>query len=115
MLLRASPAFSLLPHNGDAFNNNNNNSSVSLIQSANSVSFAPSSSLRLSSPGRDSNGFVVSATAPESNSRPMTGVIFEPFEEVKKELSMVPTVSHVSLARQNYADECEAAINEQIK
>ncbi|KMS98157.1 hypothetical protein BVRB_4g095410 [Beta vulgaris subsp. vulgaris] len=46
--------------------------------------------------------------------RTLTSVIFEPFEEVKKELSMVPTVPQVSLARQKYADECEAAINEQI-
>ncbi|KAJ8426075.1 hypothetical protein Cgig2_021035 [Carnegiea gigantea] len=113
MLLGASPAFSLLANNGETFNNNNN-SSVSHLQSANSMSFAPSSSLRLSSPARNSNGLVVSATATESNSRPLTGVIFEPFEEVKKELAMVPTVPHVSLARQNYADECEAAINEQI-
>lgn len=113
MLLRAPPALSFLANNGEAFNNNNN-SSVSHLQSANSVSFAPSSSLPLSSPARNSNGLVVSATAPESNSRPLTGVIFEPFEEVKKELAMVPMVPHVSLARQNYADECEAAINEQI-
>lgn len=107
MLLRASPAFSLLANNGDIVNN----SSLSPLQSANSLSF---SGLRFSQSAKNSGGFVVSATSPETNSRPLTGVIFEPFEEVKKELSMVPTVPHVSLARQNYADECEAAINEQI-
>lgn len=46
---------------------------------------------------------------------PLTGVIFEPFEEVKKDALAVPSVPQVSLARQNYADECESAINEQIK
>ncbi|KAI3705013.1 hypothetical protein L1987_75243 [Smallanthus sonchifolius] len=49
-----------------------------------------------------------------SNSRPITGVVFEPFEEVKKELSLVPTVPQQSLARQKYVDESEAAVNEQI-
>lgn len=49
-----------------------------------------------------------------SNSKPLTGVVFEPFEEVKKELDLVPTVPQLSLARQKYSDECEAAINEQI-
>lgn len=45
----------------------------------------------------------------------LTGVIFEPFEEVKKDALAVPVVPQVSLARHNYADECESAINEQIK
>ncbi|KAM0043069.1 putative ferroxidase [Helianthus debilis subsp. tardiflorus] len=49
-----------------------------------------------------------------SNHRPLTGVVFEPFEEVKKELNLVPSVYHQSLARQKYADESEASINEQI-
>ena len=46
---------------------------------------------------------------------PLTGVIFEPFEEVKKDVLAVPIAPQVSLARQMYEDECEAAINEQIK
>ncbi|KAL7614039.1 ferritin-4, chloroplastic [Lactuca sativa] len=49
-----------------------------------------------------------------SNNRPITGVVFEPFEEVKKELNLVPTVPQQSLARQKYADDSEAVINEQI-
>ncbi|KAK1415459.1 hypothetical protein QVD17_31241 [Tagetes erecta] len=49
-----------------------------------------------------------------SNHRPLSGVVFEPFEEVKKELNLVPSVYHQSLARQKYADESEASINEQI-
>ncbi|KAG0467523.1 hypothetical protein HPP92_018486 [Vanilla planifolia] len=44
----------------------------------------------------------------------LTGVFFQPFEEVQKELVLVPTSPDKSLARQKYADECEAAINEQI-
>ncbi|CAL0329580.1 unnamed protein product [Lupinus luteus] len=45
---------------------------------------------------------------------PLTGVLFEPFVEVKKDALAVPITPNVSLARQNYADETEAAINEQI-
>jgi ferritin heavy chain len=41
--------------------------------------------------------------------------VFQPFEEVKREDFLVPISSQVSLARQFYVDECEAAINEQIK
>ncbi|XP_021775474.1 ferritin-1, chloroplastic-like [Chenopodium quinoa] len=109
MLLRASPAFSLLANNGGETNSLSSANSVS-----NSLSF---SSVRLSSPAKNPNNgsFSVSAAAPETNSRPLTGVIFEPFEEVKKELSMVPIVPQASLARQKYADDCESAINEQIK
>lgn len=57
---------------------------------------------------------VVAMASKGHNSKPLTGVIFEPFEEVKKELMMVPTVPQDSLARQKYTDDCEAAINEQI-
>ncbi|KVI04827.1 Ferritin, partial [Cynara cardunculus var. scolymus] len=49
-----------------------------------------------------------------SNHRPIAGVVFEPFEEVKKELNLVPSVPQQSIARQKYADESEASINEQI-
>ncbi|OIW07409.1 hypothetical protein TanjilG_19250 [Lupinus angustifolius] len=45
---------------------------------------------------------------------PLTGVIFEPFEEVKNFAISVPTSPQLSLAKQKYADECESAINEQI-
>ncbi|XP_025888835.1 ferritin-3, chloroplastic-like [Solanum lycopersicum] len=44
----------------------------------------------------------------------LTGVVFEPFDEVNKEEFMVPITLQTSLARQRFADECEAAINEQI-
>lgn len=58
---------------------------------------------------------VVRAAKGSTNHRALTGVIFEPFEEVKKELDLVPTVPQASLARQKYADESEAVVNEQIK
>nr|XP_009382874.2 PREDICTED: ferritin-4, chloroplastic [Musa acuminata subsp. malaccensis] len=45
----------------------------------------------------------------------ITGVVFEPFEELKhSELCLVPTAPDQSLARQKYADDSEAAINLQI-
>lgn len=58
---------------------------------------------------------MVCATKGGANSKPLIGVVFEPFEEVKKELDLVPTVPQLSLARHKYVDECEAAVNEQIK
>ncbi|MCE3051552.1 Ferritin-3, chloroplastic [Datura stramonium] len=45
---------------------------------------------------------------------PLTGVVFEPFDEVKKDEFTVPMTPQTSLARQRFAEECEAAINEQI-
>lgn len=44
----------------------------------------------------------------------LNGVVFEPFDEVKKDEFMVPMTPQTSLARQRFAEECEAAINEQI-
>lgn len=69
------------------------------------------SGLRLSKGGDG----VVAMAARETNSRLLTGVIFEPFEEVKKELQMVPNVPQDSIARQKFGHDSEAAINEQIK
>ncbi|KAH9673143.1 Ferritin-1 [Citrus sinensis] len=54
------------------------------------------------------------SAAVDANSMPLTGVVFQPFEEVKKEVLDVPVSPLLSLARQKYEDECEAAINEQI-
>jgi hypothetical protein len=45
----------------------------------------------------------------------LSGVIFQPFEELKGELSLVPQKPDQSLARHKYVEPCEAAINEQIK
>ncbi|KAL7146766.1 hypothetical protein ABFS83_06G063900 [Erythranthe nasuta] len=101
MLLKAAPAFGL-------FNSNGENLSA-LFSSASS-----SSSLTMkAAEGRNVNGFVTCA-AKHTNSKPLTGVVFEPFEEVKKELMLVPSLPQASLARHKFPDECEAAVNEQI-
>lgn len=42
-------------------------------------------------------------------------VVFKPFEEVKKEELVIPIAPHLSLARHTFLDDCEAAINDQIK
>ncbi|XP_041023837.1 ferritin-3, chloroplastic-like isoform X2 [Juglans microcarpa x Juglans regia] len=60
-----------------------------------------------------SNKFVVSSSS-EIVDAPLTGVLFQPFEELKKDAHVVPVSPHVSIARQGYSKECEAAINEQI-
>uniref|UniRef100_A0A5B7AEQ4 Ferritin n=1 Tax=Davidia involucrata TaxID=16924 RepID=A0A5B7AEQ4_DAVIN len=65
-------------------------------------------------PRRRCDGFVVSASAETGNLAPLTGVVFQPFQEVKKEALIVPFAPHISLARQRFLEECEAAINEQI-
>lgn len=56
----------------------------------------------------------VRAITGETNSKPLTGVIFEPFTEVQNELVQVSKNSTQSFARQRFEDACEAALNEQI-
>ncbi|XP_020271611.1 ferritin-4, chloroplastic-like [Asparagus officinalis] len=48
------------------------------------------------------------------NSHGRSGVVFQPFEELRQDLNLVPSVPDQSLARQKFAGDCEAAINEQI-
>ncbi|KAF8402579.1 hypothetical protein HHK36_010666 [Tetracentron sinense] len=107
MLLRAASSFSLSTTQGESLCPffSSSASSPSCLSSASSV--------LCFSQRKGVGGFVVSASK-ETNNRPITGVVFEPFEEVKKELLLVPTVPQASLARQKYCDDCEAAINEQI-
>ncbi|XP_027336129.1 ferritin-2, chloroplastic-like [Abrus precatorius] len=95
--------FSLSPVVGDAPKNLAFSSSVSFVLSP--------SFLKISKVGGNRNLRVCAASNAPA---PLTGVIFEPFEEVKKESLSVPVAHHVSLARQNYAPDPEAAINEQI-
>ncbi|OAY69034.1 ferritin-4, chloroplastic-like [Ananas comosus] len=98
MLLRApsSPSFSLLSRSPE----------LSL----------PSAVAAVGLPRRRPIGGAVFAAAAKggSASRAITGVVFEPFEEVKSELALVPQALDQSLARHKYADDCEGAINEQI-
>lgn len=101
MLMKMAPAFALL------------NTHVENLSSP-MLPISSHGSVPKNFSAKSGNGFVVCASK-GSNSKSLTGVVFEPFEEVKKELKLVPTVPQDSLARQKYADQCEAAINEQIK
>ncbi|KAG8380887.1 hypothetical protein BUALT_Bualt06G0063400 [Buddleja alternifolia] len=95
MLLKAAPAFALLNSHGENLN----------------ALFSSSSS---SSSSFSQKNLAVCAVK-HTNNKPFSGVVFEPFEEVKKELLLVPTLPQASLARHKFSDESEAAINEQIK
>ncbi|GMH30020.1 hypothetical protein Nepgr_031863 [Nepenthes gracilis] len=64
---------------------------------------------------RRGDGAVVSALEESGSMMPVTGIVFQPFEEVKNDSFVVPMAPRVSLARQRYSADCEAAINEQIK
>jgi len=61
-----------------------------------------------------SSSAVVSSAASSGGEVALAGVLFEPFEEVKRDAFVVPISPQASLARQNYQDECESGINEQI-
>ena len=94
-------ASSLTTKGGDTFKSAVDGSSFSKLKS---LSFS-----------QKTRSFKVSATSIEANNFALTGVVFQPFEELKKDYLAVPIIPHVSMARQTYSDECEAAINEQIK
>ncbi|XP_073297658.1 ferritin-2, chloroplastic-like [Primulina huaijiensis] len=99
MILNASqPAFGLL-----------NTKSESL-----SALFSSASSFAISNKRSGNGNECVVCASKQANNKPLTCVVFEPFEEVKKELMLMPTVPQASLARQKYADGSEAAVNEQI-
>lgn len=65
---------------------------------------------------RHSRSRVVAARAGGDETVQLTGVVFQPFSEVKGELALVDkTNAQVqSFARVSFQDKCEAAINEQI-
>ncbi|XP_073140548.1 ferritin-4, chloroplastic-like [Henckelia pumila] len=63
---------------------------------------------------RRSLGGLVTNAAKEANKHSILDVVFEPFEEVKKELLLVPTLPQASLTRHEYSDFCEDAINDHI-
>jgi len=73
----------------------------------------PASSVRVPAP-RVSPSAAAACRAAGKGKEVLTGVVFQPFEEIKGELSLVPQTADKSLARQKFVDECEAAINEQI-
>ncbi|OUZ99163.1 Ferritin [Macleaya cordata] len=112
MLLKAASALSLPTTQGERFRSLFSSSYSSSASGFSSNS--PSSSVLFSSRRKVGDRSVVVSASKELNSRPLTGVIFDPSEEVKKELVLVPIVPQQSLARQKYSDECEAAVNNQI-
>ncbi|RAL51313.1 hypothetical protein DM860_010815 [Cuscuta australis] len=97
-LLKAAPAFHPSHSHGDKLSPLFSNASPS-------TSRLPANTAK--------NALAVCASK-GANNKPVTGVLFEPFEEVKKEHMLVPTGHLTSLARQVFVDECESAINEQI-
>ncbi|MQL74919.1 hypothetical protein Taro_007274 [Colocasia esculenta] len=108
MLLRASSALSFPSASSEA------PAAPLAHSSTSSPASLGSSALRIPRRGPRHGASLVAMAAGEAGARALTGVLFEPFEEVKKDLSLLPLGSHQSLARQKYVDECEAAINEQI-
>ncbi|XP_052176778.1 ferritin-3, chloroplastic-like [Diospyros lotus] len=65
-------------------------------------------------PTKTGKGLVAAAAAKEAGGSAVEALVFQPFEELKREEFLVPISPYVSLARQKYEDECEAALNEQI-
>ncbi|KAG2328851.1 hypothetical protein Bca4012_021523 [Brassica carinata] len=102
MLLKSASAFSLVNIHG-------------VKKDISPLSSSSSSSLLVSSGKSRNLSFSVSASkATTTTTQTLSGVVFEPFEEVKKELDLVPSSPQLSLARHLYSPECEAAVNEQI-
>lgn len=108
MLLKAATPLSLVNVNGEQ---SGHLFSTTVSPSNSSFSLSP---MNLWYPSNKMGAGFSLCAAKGSNSRPLTGVIFEPFEEVKKELELVPTGPQQSIARQKYTDDSEAALNEQI-
>jgi ferritin heavy chain len=77
--------------------------------------FSTSRSLALR-PGVRKGVVGVRASSNDVSTKTVTGVVFEPFNEVQDQLVKVTTSPQLeSLARQRFSPSCEAAINDQIK
>uniref|UniRef100_A0A7N0UFF8 Ferritin n=1 Tax=Kalanchoe fedtschenkoi TaxID=63787 RepID=A0A7N0UFF8_KALFE len=99
MMLGAASSVSLLKSNGENLGHFSSSAVSPVVRAAKAVS--------------GGNRVVVASASKSANHRPITGVVFEPFEEVK-ELLLVPAGPQESLARHKFVDQTEAAINEQI-
>ncbi|TVU27432.1 hypothetical protein EJB05_30042 [Eragrostis curvula] len=77
------------------------------------IASATPASVRVAAP-RASPAAGTASRAAAKGKEVLSGVVFQPFEELKGELSLVPQSPNQSLARHKFVDECEAAINEQI-
>lgn len=111
MSVRSISTFSIANKQGGDGGANISSSSLLFNSSKLGSSFS-SSTLSFNQQGKRRN-LAVSVSA--SNEPLLTGVVFHPFEEVKKEALVLPVSPQQSLARQGYSDHCESAINEQIK
>ncbi|CAN0927856.1 Ferritin, chloroplastic, partial [Linum grandiflorum] len=101
MFLRTPPSFSITVKHGES------------LFAGHGSSFSTASPIPAQGREKRSSSLVASAAVGEVNSA-LTGIVFKPFEEVKREEFMVPISPQVSIARQSYVDESESAINEQI-
>ncbi|XP_022745041.1 ferritin-3, chloroplastic-like isoform X2 [Durio zibethinus] len=111
MFLRSVSSFSVQTKQGDNLITSLRGSS---LFSSSSLSYVFPSSSALSFPIRKHGRALGVSASLETNNLALTGVVFQPFEELKKEELDIPVAPQVSLARQKYTDNCEAAINEQI-
>ncbi|XP_022767798.1 ferritin-3, chloroplastic [Durio zibethinus] len=111
MFLSSVSSFSVQTKQGDNIISSLRSSPPFSSSSLNSV--FPSSSALSFLVRKHARAFGVSASL-ETNYLALTGVVFQPFEEVKKVELDIPVAPQISLARQKYTDDCEAAINEQI-
>ncbi|CAL9754396.1 unnamed protein product [Musa acuminata subsp. burmannicoides] len=108
MLLKASASLAFLSASSEASPPHSPAALLRRPHPSFSASFVPFRSPR----GMMRRASVVAAAAPSDQA--ITGVVFQPVEEIQKELSVVPTAPGLSIARQKYDDDCESAINEQI-
>ncbi|KAE8099126.1 hypothetical protein FH972_017131 [Carpinus fangiana] len=106
-------AFSLSPMKGNNHSHGSPFLSSTAPSSSSILKYAFSSNISLRFRQRSGGKLIVSASN-EIVGTPLTGVLFHPFEELKKDALLVPVSPQVSIARQRYSEECEAAINEQI-
>lgn len=65
-------------------------------------------------PLRSARRTLASVRAADAPEQTLSGVVFEPFREVKDQLTSVSSKDHSSFARQRFSSAAEAAINEQI-
>lgn len=114
MFIEAISAVSLPSANLGPLSNLHNSCASSFPPNLSSFSGSSSASFSgLVLARKRDNGFAA-AVSSEAVAQPLNGVVFEPFEEVKKDELMVPLTLDASLARQKYSKECESAVNEQI-
>ncbi|KAH6837664.1 ferretin 1 [Perilla frutescens var. hirtella] len=119
MFLEAISAVSLPSVQGSAASvgplSSLSNSTTTTLFSTNLSSLSGSSSFGgLVLARKSENGFVSHASSNDTVTMPLSGVVFQPFEEVKKDELLVPIAPDASVARQKFSKECESAINEQI-